>query len=76
MIPLLSEFPRCARVGTQPGLWTAVRLVADGQLKVAEKTLTGHIEWGVRRRVLGIVHFGGADVSIGRTFSTSFDLAI
>ena len=33
-----------AALGTQPGLWTATRLVTDGQLKVTEKTLAGHTE--------------------------------
>ncbi len=41
---------------------TSTLPLAGGQLKVAEKTLAGHIEWrGKRRQVLGIVPFGGAE---------------
>lgn len=48
-----------------------------GQSKVSEKILPGQLRFPLTcRGVLGIAPFGGAGVTIGRTFEIAFSLAI
>jgi len=62
--------------GIIAGVLAPVLVKLGNHRKVIEKILSGEILLIREREVLGIVPFGGAEVTIGRTFELEFSLSI